>query len=124
MYASLARTLAHYRTYNGRYDPADIHPLTPYPAPPADPVRSVADKRLTDKPFLSAASIRFAFEAMSALNRPEEEADWQQFGSMKQVAWKSRERAMAGGTPGRSGQPRAIRSAYGWATLREKAGRD
>ena len=34
MYASLARTLAHYRTYNGRYDPADIHPLTPYPAPP------------------------------------------------------------------------------------------
>ena len=66
MYASLARTLAHYRTYNGRYDPADIHPLTPYPAPPADPVRSVADKRLTDKPFLSAASIWFAFEAMSA----------------------------------------------------------
>lgn len=89
MYASLARTLAHYRTYNGRYDPTDIHPLTPYPAPPADPVRSVADKRLTDKPFLSAASIWFAFEAMSALNRPEEEADWQQFGSMKQVAWKT-----------------------------------
>lgn len=89
MYASQARTLAHYRTYNGRYDPADIHPLTPYPAPPADPVRSVADKRLTDKPFLSAASIWFAFEAMSALNRPEEEADWQQFGSMKQVAWKT-----------------------------------
>lgn len=89
MYASLARTFAHYRTYNGRYDPADIHPLTPYPAPPADPVRSVADKRLTDKPFLSAASIWFAFEAMSALNRPEEEADWQQFGSMKQVAWKT-----------------------------------
>lgn len=89
MYASLAHTLAHYRTYNGRYDPADIHPLTPYPAPPADPVRSVADKRLTDKPFLSAASIWFAFEAMSALNRPEEEADWQQFGSMKQVAWKT-----------------------------------
>ena len=26
---------------------------------------------------------------MSALNRPEEEADWQQFGSMKQVAWKT-----------------------------------
>ena len=114
MYASLARTLAHYRTYNGRYDPADIHPLTPFPAPPADPVRSVADKRLTDKPFLSAASIWFAFEAMSALNRPEEEADWQQFGSMKQVAWKT----------GTSYGGRAIRSAYGWATLREKAGRD
>lgn len=89
MYASLARTLAHYRTYNGRYNPADIHPLTPFPDLPADPIRSVADKRLTDKPLLSAASIWFTFEAMSALNRPEEEADWQQFGSMKQVAWKT-----------------------------------
>ena len=29
------------------------------------------------------------FEAMSGLNRPEEEADWQQFSSMKQVAWKT-----------------------------------
>ena len=89
MYASLARTLAHYRIYNGRYNPADIHPLTPFPASPTDPVRSVTDKRLTDKPLLSAASIWFTFEAMSALNRPEEEADWQQFGSMKQVAWKT-----------------------------------
>ena len=88
MYASLARTLAHYRIYNGRYNPADIHPLTPFPASPTDPLRSVAE-RLTDKPLLSAASIWFTFEAMSALNRPEEEADWQQFGSMKQVAWKT-----------------------------------
>ncbi len=89
MYASLARTLAHYRTYNGRYNPADIHPLTPFPTPPPDPIRSVADKRLADKTLLSAAAIWFTFEAMSTLNRPEEEADWQQFGSMKQVAWKT-----------------------------------
>ena len=26
---------------------------------------------------------------MSALNRPEEEADWQQFESMKRIAWKT-----------------------------------
>lgn len=38
---------------------------------------------------LSLASIWFAYEAMSALNRPEEEADWQNFSSMKQVAWKT-----------------------------------
>lgn len=89
MYASL-RVRSHITGLTtGGMTRADIHPLTPYPAPPADPVRSVADKRLTDKPFLSAASIWFAFEAMSALNRPEEEADWQQFGSMKQVAWKT-----------------------------------
>lgn len=89
MYASLARTLSHYRPYNGRYNPADIHPLTPFPAHDDRPVRSVADPRLTDRPLLSAASIWFTFEAMSALNRPEEEADWQQFESMKQVAWKT-----------------------------------
>ncbi len=89
MYASIARTLSHYREYNGRYNPEDIHPLTPFPAEKKEAIKSITDKRLTDKSTLSAASIWFTFEAMSALNRPEEEADWQQFESMKQVAWKT-----------------------------------
>ena len=89
MYASLSRTLTHYRPYNGRYNSLDIHPLTPYPNKEKNPIRSITDKRLTDKPLLSAASIWFTYEAMSALNRPEEEADWQQFESMKQIAWKT-----------------------------------
>lgn len=89
MYASLARTLSHYHRYNGRYNPADIHPLTPYPVLQTDSIRSITDKRLTDKSVLSYASLWFTFEAMSALNRPEEEADWQQFESMKQIAWKT-----------------------------------
>jgi len=38
---------------------------------------------------LTLASIWFAYEAMSALNRPEEEAEWQTFNSMKKVAWKT-----------------------------------
>lgn len=89
MYASLSRVLSHYRKYNGRYNPGDIHPLTPFPAKETDPIQSISDKRLTDKPLLSAASLWFTVEAMSALNRPEEEADWQQFESMKQIAWKT-----------------------------------
>ena len=89
MYASLSRVLAHYHPYNGRYNPGDIHPLTPFPNKEADPIKSIADRRLGDKPLLSAASIWFTYEAMSALNRPEEEADWQQFESMKRVAWKT-----------------------------------
>ncbi|MDR0430740.1 MAG: penicillin-binding protein 1C [Tannerellaceae bacterium] len=89
MYASMARTLVHYRAYNGRYNPGDIHPLTPFPTTGDDPVASIIDKRLRDKSSLSVASIWFTFEAMSALNRPEEEADWQQFESMKQIAWKT-----------------------------------
>lgn len=89
MYASLARMLSHYRSYNGRYDRSDIHPLTTYPIEEKKPIRSVTDTRLADESLLSYASLWFMFEAMSGLNRPEEEADWQQFSSMKQVAWKT-----------------------------------
>ena len=89
MYASLARMLSHYRSYNGRYDRSDIHPLTPYPIEEKKPIRSVTDIRLAGESLLSYASLWFMFEAMSGLNRPEEEADWQQFSSMKQVAWKT-----------------------------------
>ncbi|MDR3141073.1 MAG: penicillin-binding protein 1C [Tannerellaceae bacterium] len=89
MYASMARTLSHCRRYGGRYNPEDIRPLSPYPAVNEHPVESLTDKRLKEKPVLSAASIWFTLEAMSALNRPEEEADWQQFESMKQIAWKT-----------------------------------
>lgn len=90
MYASSARILNHYGRYSGRYDTRDIHPLTPYPSTPdKKPIVSVTDKRLSDKPLLSAASLWFTFESMSALNRPEEEADWQQFSSMKKIAWKT-----------------------------------
>jgi len=89
MYGSLARVLKHYRTYNGRYNPADIHPLALTITEKEIPITSITDSRLTDKPLLSAASLWFMTEAMAALNRPEEETDWQQFSSMKQVAWKT-----------------------------------
>ena len=95
MYASLSRTLGHYRLYNGKYNPDDIHPLRLLPveketaASITAPVSSVLDNRLTDNHLLSYASLYFMTEAMSALNRPEEEADWQQFSSMKRVAWKT-----------------------------------
>ena len=97
MYASLSRVLTHYRPYNGRYNPQDIHPLTvlrgkgrfanhPYRHP--DPVgRRPTTYR--QPPFFQPPPSGFTYEAMSALNRPEEEADWQQFESMKQIAWKT-----------------------------------
>lgn len=89
IYASLARTLNHFGSYSGQYNRTDIHPLSVRLVPPAKPVSSAADSRLIDKYVLSAAGIWSAFEAMSALNRPEEEADWQQFSSMKRIAWKT-----------------------------------
>lgn len=89
MYASLARMLNHYHDYNGRYDSDDLHPLHIIPVENKKEINSITDDRLHDESFLSYASIWFMFDAMSGLNRPEEEADWQQFSSMKQVAWKT-----------------------------------
>lgn len=89
MYASMARVLSHYPSYSGRYDPSDIHPLSLTPVTAGEPILSVADPRLARHGLLSAASIWFTFEAMSALSRPEEESDWQQFESMKRIAWKT-----------------------------------
>lgn len=89
IYASLSRTLLHFGRYGGRYDPRDIYPLTSFRRIDDQTIKMVSDPRLTDRPLLSAASIWFTYEAMSALNRPEEEADWQQFGSMKRIAWKT-----------------------------------
>ena len=82
MYASLSRRLNHYATLGHLYDESDIHPLTLTPHRPRQP-------RLTQTSRLNAGAIWFAYQAMSALNRPEEEADWQIFRSMKQVAWKT-----------------------------------
>ena len=89
MYASMARTMNHFHAYNGRYDTGDIHPLTPFPSPKKKPIERLTDPRLSDKPLLSCGALWHTIEAMSALNRPEEEADWQQFASMKRVAWKT-----------------------------------
>ena len=89
MYASMARTMNHFHAYNGRYDAGDIHPLTPFPSPKKKPIERLTDPRLSDKPLLSCGALWHTIEAMSALNRPEEEADWQQFASMKRVAWKT-----------------------------------
>lgn len=83
LYASLSRTLLRYGHSGGHYDRNDIHPLTLTALPPA-PIQEVADA-----PYLSASSIWQAYEAMSALHRPEEEVDWQNFSSMKRVAWKT-----------------------------------
>ena len=89
MYASLARQLNHYRLYNGRYNPMDIRPLTTHTYTRPDSIKNIFDQRLKNTAILSYASIWFTLEAMSELNRPEEEADWQQFSSMKRIAWKT-----------------------------------
>lgn len=48
-----------------------------------------APARLTSATLPAPSAIWHTFEAMSRLSRPEEEADWQMFSSMKRVAWKT-----------------------------------
>jgi len=81
MYASLSRTLLHYPSLDGKYDRGDIHPLRL--------TKEETKSKIESTSRLSASSIWFAYQAMSVLNRPEEEADWQNFSSMKRVAWKT-----------------------------------
>ncbi|MCQ2228748.1 MAG: penicillin-binding protein 1C [Bacteroidales bacterium] len=82
MYASLSRRLNRFTANGNKYSSDDIHPLQL-----TDKKRN--ENKLENKATISASSIWHAYKAMSALNRPEEEADWQMFSSMKQVAWKT-----------------------------------
>ena len=50
---------------------------------------AVSPSRNTGICPLSPAALWYMFQAMSGVNRPEEEAAWQEFSSMKQVAWKT-----------------------------------
>lgn len=69
---------------------ARLDELTRIYAKLARQLNNVRNSGMGDEEFrLSPAAIWYAFEAMSALSRPEEEADWNNFRSMKRVAWKT-----------------------------------
>lgn len=87
MYASMARRL---NVYNSQTTHTDlkatdfIEPLTLT----TDSRRRKA-KAEPSASNLSPSAIWHTFRAMTELNRPEEEADWQSFSSMATVAWKT-----------------------------------
>jgi penicillin-binding protein 1C len=94
MYASMARTLKNFGPRSGLYAPTDIHPLIATDGgergrSPRLQSRPANDEVFKQPSVLSAAAVWSAFEAMSELNRPEEEVDWQAFSSMRRVAWKT-----------------------------------
>lgn len=82
-YASMARTLNHYGTYDSRYSKADFHP----PSYVANDIKKTSG---TDKSSVFRASaIWFTFEAMNEVSRPDEDASWQEFTSSSKIAWKT-----------------------------------
>jgi penicillin-binding protein 1C len=85
MYASMSRTLLR-ASRSQPYQVGDVRPLSLYPA---DTTLRRSAPKTTEYPLLSAAAIWFSYEAMLGVQRPEEEAGWQQFSSMKKIAWKT-----------------------------------
>lgn len=77
MYASMGRILS------GEEDPA-FNPLRYQRMEENNPAAS-KETDLT----LDPSSLWFVINAMADVNRPEEEADWSHFATMKQIAWKT-----------------------------------
>lgn len=83
-YASMARSLKHFNQLESRYNTADYHKASYLKN---ENVKTAGTIKETS--FISAASIWFTFEAMSSLNRPGQEKQWQRFSSKQKVSWKT-----------------------------------
>lgn len=83
-YASMARSLKHYNLLQSRYNSSDYHPASYL----KNEILKSED-RIKETSVLTASSIWFAFEAMSSLNRPGQEKQWQWFSSKQKVSWKT-----------------------------------
>ncbi len=84
-YASMARSLKHFNEIQSRYNSYDYHPAGYL----RSQVNDESENIIKETSFLSAASIYFTFEAMSSLNRPGQEKQWQTFSSKQKVSWKT-----------------------------------
>ncbi len=85
IYASLARQQNHFAFNNGRYTMDDIHP----PSLIENSVKSTNKQGKLEHSILDAGAVFEMFEAMSEVNRPDEEAGWSEFLSSQKVAWKT-----------------------------------
>jgi penicillin-binding protein 1C len=83
IYASLSRVLEHFGSEN-RYYPDDFHPANYRYEVTYN--RRVASRQAE---ILNASSIWCTYQAMIEVNRPDEEAGWQHFGSSRRIAWKT-----------------------------------
>lgn len=86
MYASMARRL---NTYNADARHGELGPTDGIAALRLTACAPTAPTPQASATPLSPAAIWHTFRAMADLARPEEEADWQSFSSMRTVAWKT-----------------------------------
>ncbi len=82
-YAYMGRSLSNYSTLQSQYNIQDIHNPIVFP-------KKNAEKKLSFLyPILSAGAIYNTFEALSKLQRPDEDGNWQYFSSSSKIAWKT-----------------------------------
>ncbi len=89
MYAEMARVLVHYPRFSGRYDPDDFHKLNIYEAASTRMFSKGRERQLGTTAPIEAGAIWLTLEALSDVNRPEEEAAWKTFSSSRKIAWKT-----------------------------------
>lgn len=85
IYANLAREVNNFGRHSGKYNEYDWHSLNFLQEENADLTRT----RLTRSGKIDAAAVFQTLEALSELNRPEEESSWKMFSSGRKVAWKT-----------------------------------
>ncbi len=85
MYAGMARSYQNFeqRPLKKGYSQGDYFPNR------TESSKATPTQELEEFGNLAAPSLGFAFRAMQALNRPDQEAGWRQFTSTKRIAWKT-----------------------------------
>jgi penicillin-binding protein 1C len=86
MYASLARNVQNFGMLNGKYSPDNNYPASYLME---NRIKQLENSQLQNSSIINAAAIYAMFEAMSEVNRPDEEAGWSEFLSANKVAWKT-----------------------------------
>ena len=86
-YANMARVAAHYYPYQGRYDKNDWHPLWLHAH--SNRKSGAALMRQKHGPVMDAAAAWCTLDAMSELERPDAEGNWDYFETSRRVAWKT-----------------------------------
>lgn len=83
IYANFSRTINHFGKYNGKYNLNDYRKPNFLFDPPT------LEEKMEDFNTLSAASTYLTYEAMTQVNRPENEANWEYFSGNNKIAWKT-----------------------------------
>jgi len=82
-YMGMVRTLNHFNTYKGLYNPEDYKQATYFSH------QTKEEKDYQRNSFLDHGAIWATFNAMEEVMRPGDEGLWEQFSSSQRVAWKT-----------------------------------